>query len=81
MKLKGNFCRVCGYNQTEHPEAFDFHHTDPDDKGKNIAGMITNNTSFTKVAEELDKCILLCAVCHRVMHKKKRRREREEDGQ
>jgi heterodisulfide reductase subunit B len=45
--------------------AYDFHHT-----GKKEAdpSHLINNASIQKIAEEIEKCILLCANCHRIEH-------------
>jgi predicted HNH restriction endonuclease len=45
---------------------FDFHHTDPQEKEY----MWTKLRLFSdsRIQEELAKCILLCANCHRMAH-------------
>lgn len=48
--------------------AFDFHHRDPSTKVDTIARMLTRGVSWAAVQAELDKCDLLCAVCHRLAH-------------
>ena len=58
---KGGACYVCGYNAC--PSAMDFHHMDPNKKDFSISQ--ARKTSFNWIKEELDKCILLCARCHR----------------
>ena len=46
----------------------DFHHKDPKEKDFNI-GDFLRDKPFNKSAEkELDKCMLLCANCHREEH-------------
>lgn len=67
-----NICSRCGYDECI--EAIDFHHTDPGDKEYNIAHLTTR--AFTKpnielFLSELDKCIILCANCHRLIHSKR----------
>lgn len=59
-------CQKCGYNKC--PEALDFHHTDPSQKETTIARMIANSYSLEKAMEEIQKCIVLCANCHREFH-------------
>lgn len=54
-------CDRCGYDTYE--GALDFHHRDPSEKEFGIAGVPTS-----KLAEEVDKCVLLCANCHRELH-------------
>ncbi len=60
----GGKCSSCGF--IGHPSVFDFHHTNPKEKDKNFTSM--KNWSFDKIKKELDKCILLCANCHRLEH-------------
>lgn len=57
-------CTKCGFS---HIAALDFHHTDPTQKDGNIHRFVSNG-QFTKVREEIKKCIVLCANCHRVHH-------------
>jgi predicted HNH restriction endonuclease len=67
IEYKGGKCELCGYSKCQ--DAFDFHHTDPEQKEFNLsAGKFT---SFNKFKSELDKCMLLCANCHREIHSKK----------
>ena len=57
-------CTKCGFN---HPAALDFHHEDPKKKEYNVHRLISNG-SFDKAMEEVQKCIVLCANCHRIHH-------------
>ena len=59
-------CAKCGYN--EYPTALDFHHLDPSKKDTTVARMTANNYSLNRTLEEIDKCVCLCANCHRVFH-------------
>lgn len=61
IKYKGGGCAKCGYNVS--PYALDFHHINRLDKTINISGSHCRSWNFVK--KELDKCILLCANCHR----------------
>lgn len=45
---------------------YDFHHLDPTIKDKKISGIM--RLDIKKLWEELEKCILLCANCHRIVH-------------
>lgn len=49
-----------------HHSAFDFHHIDPTTKEKDPGLMMTHSDEV--LFKELDKCILLCANCHRIRH-------------
>jgi hypothetical protein len=64
-EYKGGGCSKCGYNKCS--AALDFHHIDPATKSFSLA---KSNMSKSLVAlkEEADKCIILCANCHREHH-------------
>jgi hypothetical protein len=57
-------CTHCGFF---HIAALDFHHEDPSTKEGNIHDFISNG-QFAKAYEEIKKCIVLCANCHRIHH-------------
>jgi len=57
-------CEFCGYNKNW--AALDFHHKDPTTKENEVAQMKTH--SIEKLKIEIDKCLLLCANCHREVH-------------
>lgn len=69
--LKINGCAICGYD--EHDAALEFHHANPQDKEFCI-GINAILYKPRKIANEINKCILLCANCHRVVEEKQRRR-------
>lgn len=60
-------CAICGYNRCA--AALDFHHIS-DDKKFCIASAIRNNKGISIVKEEIKKCIVICANCHRELHAK-----------
>lgn len=60
---KGGECCKCG--ETELP-LLDFHHLNLKEKETGISKMVSK--SFLGIKAELDKCILLCANCHREAH-------------
>lgn len=62
----GGMCKDCGL-QDECVDIYDFHHIDPNKKDFQIGN---NNRKFERIKKELDKCILLCANCHRRRHSK-----------
>lgn len=75
LKLKaiiylGNNCKDCGLHDSC-PAIYDFHHLDPNEKDFNISRK-GYTYSWNKVKIELDKCILLCANCHRKRHFKEK---------
>lgn len=67
IEYKGNKCVHCNLDDPEHPEIYDFHHLEPNKKDFTIGKTIKK---FESLKKELDKCILLCANCHRKIHKK-----------
>ena len=65
IAYKGSKCVLCGYNRFRN--TFDFHHLCPSEKSFEI-GYALKRKSFDEIKPELDKCILLCANCHRELH-------------
>lgn len=64
-EYKGGKCMICGYNRCL--EALDFHHRDPREKDFGLSDKgITR--SWEKTKKEVDKCVLICANCHREIH-------------
>jgi len=67
-------CADCG---NTFPEiCMDFHHINEDTKaevlkkpGQNSMSRWMKRWSIKKIDEELDKCVVLCACCHRIRHK------------
>ena len=62
IAYKGGRCQVCGYNKYQ--GALDLHHLNHAEKGFGIADK-GYTRSWGKVKAELDKCVLVCANCHR----------------
>ena len=62
IAYKGGKCQICGYKKYQ--GALDLHHTRPEDKKFGI-GDNGYTRSWLKIRTELDKCILVCANCHR----------------
>ncbi len=56
-------CSRCG---EERPPCLDFHH--PDEKEQGISTMVVDGYSKASIREEIDRCIVLCANCHRMEH-------------
>ena len=62
---KGSKCNVCGYDRCR--DSLEFHHVVKD--GKNFGISAKGYTrSWKSIKSELDKCVLLCANCHREWH-------------
>lgn len=66
IEQKGGCCQECGYNKNV--AALEFHHLDPNEKDYQLDMRKLSNTSMVKLMEEVGKCILLCANCHRELH-------------
>lgn len=67
VEYKGGKCQIedCGYNRCN--TALEFHHLDPNEKDFGI-GESGRTMAFEKMKKEVDKCILVCANCHREIH-------------
>lgn len=64
-RLRGIKCCRCNEHRWQ---CLDFHHKNPDEKYKSISFMIHNRASIKKLKEEIRKCEIICANCHRVEH-------------
>jgi hypothetical protein len=67
IEYKGGKCEMCSYSRCI--EALEFHHVNSSGKDFSISDK-GYTRSWNKVKEELDKCVLLCANCHREIHAK-----------
>lgn len=63
VQKMGGKCSKCGYDKCL--AALDFHHLDPTIKD---IGISATRLGKKKLEEELKKCILVCANCHREIH-------------
>ena len=65
VAYKGGKCEICGYDKCI--AALDFHHINPEEKDFAISNSnIYKNIEALK--QEVDKCMLVCANCHRELH-------------
>lgn len=66
IEYKGIFaCQNCGYDK--YISALEFHHTNPEEKDFTLSRH--NCVNFNdEIKQEIDKCMLLCANCHRELH-------------
>ncbi|MFO0704649.1 MAG: HNH endonuclease signature motif containing protein [Candidatus Andersenbacteria bacterium] len=65
VAYKGGKCILCGYSRSI--EALDLHHLN--EKTKSFGLSLDKITrSWHRVKQEADKCVLLCANCHREVH-------------
>jgi predicted HNH restriction endonuclease len=65
IEYKGGECSICSYNKCL--KALEFHHLDSSKKDFGISAK-GYTRSWMIIKKELDKCILLCANCHREVH-------------
>ena len=62
VEYLGGCCVLCGYSK--YYRALEFHHLDP--QQKSFAISVDGQTrSLKRLKAEADKCVLLCANCHR----------------
>lgn len=66
---KTNSCTKCGYNKNY--KSLDFHHINS--KTYQISDLVTKSNNFVlsnieEIKSELNKCVVLCANCHRGVH-------------
>ena len=65
IEYKGGECQICGYKR--YRGALEFHHVNPDEKEFGISKE-GKTRSLEESKKEADKCILVCANCHREIH-------------
>jgi|TARA_B100000900_G_C20375527_1_gene632257 hypothetical protein len=73
-------CSHCGAN---HPAVIDFHHVERNKNNPKVNELVKNKR-YRAAMEEVNKCVPLCANCHRILHwneevikKQKRTRKRK----
>lgn len=70
-KLERGGCGICGRRPSESEDmeaelaSFDFDHTDRATKTRQVSAFISRGMSTRSIDEEIFKCRLLCASCHR----------------
>lgn len=63
-ELKNIPCCDCG--QSFHPYCMDFDHRDPKLKKFTIGCAVVSSKRWADILEEIDKCDVVCANCHRL---------------
>lgn len=58
-------CTKCGFSDSR---ALDFHHLDPSQKDLEVSTLVSHAYSKESILNEIEKCICLCANCHRITH-------------
>ena len=64
VEYKGGICSRCG--QVFPDCCFDFHHVDV--YANNEVPSSVLHKSWKSIVTELDKCIMVCSNCHRIIH-------------
>ena len=67
VEHKGGKCEICNYSKCI--QALEFHHKNPNKKEFSLS-QTRMYSSWNKIKKELNKCILVCANCHREIHSK-----------
>ena len=68
--MYGGVCTECGLKYDgSNACCFDFHHKDISNKLFNVNAATFNKYSKDKIYKEAEKCIILCANCHRIVHR------------
>jgi len=62
IEYLGGKCSRCGYS--DHYAAMQFHHVEKKDFVWNKLRLL----NWERTKEELNKCVLLCANCHAIVH-------------
>lgn len=65
-------CSKCGES---HPATLDFHHKKENEKEGEVGLMSYYGYSKERIEKEIDKCIILCANCHRKIHHNLRKKK------
>lgn len=60
--LQDKSCEICGEGD---PRVLDFDHLTPAEKSFGVARAITTGLNWALILNEIDKCRILCANCHR----------------
>lgn len=68
VEYKGGKCEICGYDKCI--DALEFHHLSPEEKDFGLS--CGDTRSLEKLKAEADKCIMVCANCHREIHANER---------
>lgn len=80
LELRGGICVDCGlFPSEEWPVGcFDFHH-DSDDKEHSLARLLHSAQKWNLAVAEAEKCVVVCANCHRKRHWTQKRKEMHDE--
>jgi hypothetical protein len=68
---KENGCVRC---KIEDPRVLEFHHLDTSQKHFSIADYYYSQYGIVKLEQEIAKCVVICANCHRILHAEQRQK-------
>jgi len=66
LQLFNNKCACCNYDKCA--AALEFHHLEPEHKDFSISKAYSEPKAWDIIVKELEKCVLVCANCHREIH-------------
>ncbi len=66
LKKNHKKCDYCEYSI--HTEVLEFHHRSPKEKSFSFTCGGFGNYSWKRILEEIAKCDIICANCHRYLH-------------
>lgn len=67
---KSSGCQSCGI---KNPVVLQFHHREKESKTKSISMLVAETASLERIAKEIEKCVILCANCHLILHDEERK--------
>lgn len=70
-------CEKCGDTRGY---VLDFHHLDPAQKDNTVARLLAGTYSLDTVYKEIDKCVVLCANCHREFHYLEKQKQKQKEN-
>ena len=69
---RGLACVDCGFLGKEHPSVLDFDHRDRAEKKFEVGQAFAQNYKIERIMEEIAKCDVVCANCHRIREVKRK---------
>lgn len=64
-EIKKSGCSICSETSIC---TLDFHHMDAESKDNTVSRLLAIGCSFSRILNEIEKCILVCSNCHRKIH-------------
>jgi hypothetical protein len=66
VRKKIGKCEVCGYFNKDFLSVLQFDHLDPTTKNNTISQMVRDSYPLAEIEQEIKKCRMICANCHRL---------------